>query len=162
MMNSLSAQVSYYSEYIQKQRGWRYSGVYADDDISGTKDARPEFQRMLADCRAGKIDLLITKSISRLARNTVTLLDTVRELKALGVDVYFERENVHSLSGDGELMLTILASFAQGESTRAPPCAALVSARNALTSCAMAGSCPAGSLRWPVMPTVYMLGLPFC
>ena len=74
------------------------------------------FSALLADCRAGKIDMVLTKSISRFARNTVTLLETVRELKTLGVDVYFEEQNIHSLSGDGELMLTILASYAQEES----------------------------------------------
>lgn len=116
MLHSLSAQVSYYSEYIQKHRGWEYIGVYADEAITGTKDIRPEFQRLLEDCRNGKIDMVITKSISRLARNTVTMLEAVRELKGLNVDVYFEKENIHSMSGDGELMLTILASFAQEES----------------------------------------------
>lgn len=116
MLHSLSAQISFYSDTIQHRPGWRYIGVYADEAISGTKDTRDEFQRMLEDCRAGKIDLILTKSISRFARNTVTLLETVRELKQLNVDVYFERENIHSISGDGELMLTILASFAQEES----------------------------------------------
>ena len=116
MLHSLAAQVSYYSEYIQKQTGWLYSGVYADEAMTGTKDNRPEFQRMLADCRNNRIDLILTKSISRFARNTVTLLETVRELKALGVDVYFEEQNIHSMSGDGELLLTILASYAQEES----------------------------------------------
>lgn len=93
-----------------------YVGVYADEAKTGTKDTRADFQRLLADCRDGKIDLVITKSISRFARNTVTLLTTVRELKELGVDVYFEEQNIHSMSGDGELMLTILASYAQEES----------------------------------------------
>ena len=116
MLHSLYAQVSYYSERIQRNPGWRYAGVYADKALTGTKTERPEFQRLLADCRAGKIDLIITKSISRFARNTVTLLETVRELKTLGVDIYFEEQNIHSLSGDGELMLTILASYAQEES----------------------------------------------
>jgi len=116
MINSLSAQISYYSEYIQSQRDWEYVGVYADEAMTGTKESRPEFQHMIADCKAGKIDMIITKSISRFARNTVTLLETVRELKTLGVDVCFEKENIHSISGDGELMLTILASFAQEES----------------------------------------------
>lgn len=74
---------------------------------------------MIADCRAGKIDLVITKSISRFARNTVTLLQTVRELKAYGVDVYFEEQDIHTMSGDGELMMTILASYAQEESRSA-------------------------------------------
>ncbi|NLV87532.1 MAG: recombinase family protein [Clostridiales bacterium] len=116
MLNSLSAQVSYYSELIQKRSDWQYAGVYADEAVSGTKDNRAGFNELLVDCRAGKIDIVITKSISRFARNTVTLLETVRELKSLGIGVLFERENIYSLSGDGELMLTILASFAQEES----------------------------------------------
>lgn len=90
MLHSFSAQVSYYSEKIQKHPDWSYAGVYADRALTGTKSERPEFQRLLADCRAGKIDLVLTKSISRFARNTVTLLETVRELKALGIDVFFE------------------------------------------------------------------------
>ena len=116
MHHSLSAQVSHYSAYIQSHPGWEYAGVYADEAKTGTRDSRENFQRLLADCRAGRIDLVITKSISRFARNTVTLLETVRELKELGVDVFFEEQNVHSLSTEGELMLTILASFAQAES----------------------------------------------
>jgi len=116
MLHSLSAQVSYYSEYIQKKPGWEYVGVYADEALTGTKDSRAEFQRLLTDCRNGKIDMIITKSISRFARNTVTMLETVRELKQLNIDVWFEKENIHSISGDGELMLTILSSFAQEES----------------------------------------------
>ena len=116
MLHSLSAQVSYYSEHIQSHPEWEYAGVYVDEALTGTKDDRDGFQRLLADCRAGKIDMVLTKSISRFARNTVTLLETVRELKTLGVDVYFEEQNIHSLSGDGELMLTILASYAQEES----------------------------------------------
>jgi DNA invertase Pin-like site-specific DNA recombinase len=114
-LQSLSAQISYYSKLIQSRPDWEYVGVYADD-ITGTKENREEFQRLLSDCRAGKIDTVITKSISRFARNTVTLLEEVRELKSIGVDVYFERENIHSMSGDGELMLSVLASFAQEES----------------------------------------------
>jgi len=116
MLHSLSAQVSYYSDFIQNQRGWQYVGVYADDAISGTSNNRPEFLRLLADARQGKIDMIVTKSISRWARNTLTMLETVRELKSINVDVYFEKENIHSMSGDGELMLTILGSFAQEES----------------------------------------------
>lgn len=116
MLHSLSAQVSYYSDLIQRHSGWEYAGVYTDEAITGTKEIRPEFQRLLNDCRNGKIDMIITKSISRLARNTVTMLETVRELKDINIDVYFEKENIHSCSGDGELMLTILASFAQEES----------------------------------------------
>ena len=116
MLHSLSAQVSYYSDYIQKHREWQFAGVYADEALTGTKDDRAEFQRLLNDCRDGKIDMVITKSISRFARNTVTMLETLRELKLINVDVFFEKENIHSISGDGELMLTILASFAQAES----------------------------------------------
>jgi DNA invertase Pin-like site-specific DNA recombinase len=116
MLHSLSAQISHYSEFIQNHPGWEYVGVYADEAATGTKDKRAEFQKLLADCRNKKIDLIITKSISRFARNTLTLLEVVRELSSLGIEVYFEKENIYSLSGDGELMLTILASFAQAES----------------------------------------------
>ena len=115
MLHSLSAQVSYYSDYIQSN-GWEYAGVYADEAITGTKDKRDGFQKLLTECRNGNVDMVITKSISRFARNTVTLLETVRELKTLGVDVYFEEQNIHTTSADGELMLTILASYAQEES----------------------------------------------
>lgn len=116
MLHSLSAQVSYYSGLILNHSGWQYAGVYADEALTGTKDSRENFRRLLADCRAGLVDMVITKSISRFARNTVTLLETVRELKSLKVDVYFEEQNIHSISSDGELMLTILASYAQEES----------------------------------------------
>ncbi|MCH5186694.1 MAG: recombinase family protein, partial [Oscillospiraceae bacterium] len=97
MMHSLSAQVGYYSELIQSRLDWIYAGVYADSAVTGTKDDREDFQRMLEDCRNGKIDMIITKSISRFSRNTVTLLTTIRELKKIGVDVYFEKENIHSI-----------------------------------------------------------------
>ena len=116
MLHSLAAQVSYYSELIQRNPAWEYAGVYADENLSGTKEARPEFQRMLRDCRDGKIDRILCKSTSRFARNTVTLLETARELKGLGISVSFEKENIDTMSGDGELMLTILASLAQEES----------------------------------------------
>lgn len=119
MLHSLSAQISYYQELIQEQPGWKFCGIYADEAMTGTKANRKKFQEMLEECRKGNIDLIITKSISRFARNTVTLLSTVRELKTLGVDVYFEEQNIHSMSGDGELMLTILASYAQEESLSA-------------------------------------------
>ena len=116
MLHSLSAQVSYYNSFIQSNPEWLFCGVYADEALTGTKDNRENFQKLLSECRAGNIDLIIAKSISRFARNTVTLLETVRELKELGVDVYFEEQNIHSISPDGELMLTILASYAQEES----------------------------------------------
>lgn len=116
LQHSLSAQVSYYSSLIQQNPVWEYAGVYADDGITGTKtNDRAEFNRMIADCEAGKIDIILTKSISRFARNTVDLLNAVRHLKELGISVQFEKEHIDSLSEDGELMLTLLASFAQEE-----------------------------------------------
>ena len=114
-LHSLSAQVSYYSDYIQKRSEWEYVGVYADSGETGTLKNRSEFQRLVADCEAGKIDIVLTKSISRFARNTVDLLETVRRLREIGVEVRFEEQNINSMSGDGELMMTILASFAQEE-----------------------------------------------
>lgn len=119
MLHSLSAQITFYSGLIQRNPEWEYAGVYADEAITGTKASRPEFQRLLRDCKAGKIDLILTKSLSRFARNTVTTLQTVRELKECGVDIWFERENIHSLSEDGEFMLTLLSAFAQEESLSA-------------------------------------------
>lgn len=119
MLHSLSAQVSYYNDLIQRHPGWVFCGVYADEALTGTKADRENFTRLLQDCKAGKVDMVITKSISRFARNTVTLLETVRELKLIGVDVYFEEQNIHSISADGELMLSILASYAQEESLSA-------------------------------------------
>lgn len=116
MLHSLEAQTEYYRTLITGHAGWQFAGIYADEGISGTRAERPEFQRMLADCRDGRIDGIITKSISRFARNTVTLLDAVRELKALNIDVFFEEQNLHTTGADGELILTILASYAQEES----------------------------------------------
>ena len=113
--HSLSAQISHYSKIIQNHAGWEYAGVYADLAQTGTRDNRKEWNRMLTDCKNGKIDIILVKGISRFARNTVDLLTTVRWLKELGIEVRFEKENISSLSGDGELMLTILASFAQEE-----------------------------------------------
>lgn len=91
-------------------------GVFADQGISGYCENRPQFQRMMEKARAGEIDLIITKSISRFARNTVTVLKFARELKELGVGIFFEEQNINTLSGDGEMMLAVLASFAQEES----------------------------------------------
>jgi len=116
MLHSLAAQVCHYSGLIQSRAEWEYMGVYADEALTGTKDSRPEFQRLIADCRAGRIDLVLTKTISRFARNTVTLLKTVRELKALGIGVIFEEQGIDTLGADGELLLTILAGYAQEES----------------------------------------------
>ena len=119
MLHSLAAQVEYYSNYIRRHPGWEYVGVYADEAKTGTKDSREQFQQLVADCKAGKIDHIVTKSISRMARNTVTLLETVRELKAMGITVYFEEQNIDTGTDDGELMLSILASYAQEESLSA-------------------------------------------
>lgn len=119
MLHSLSAQISYYSNLIQSNPDWLYAGVYSDEAKTGTKENRDGFLRLVADCRDGRINMVITKSISRFARNTVTLLETVREFKLLGVDVYFEEQNIHTMSADGELMLSILASYAQEESLSA-------------------------------------------
>ena len=119
MLHSLATQVEYYSNYIRHHPGWEYVGVYADEAKTGTKDSREQFQQLLADCKAGKIDHIITKSISRMARNTVTLLETVRELKAMGITVYFEEQNIDTGTDDGEMMLSILASYAQEESLSA-------------------------------------------
>ena len=116
MLHSLGEQVSYYSMMIHSHPEWRYAGIYADEAITGTKADRPEFQRMLADCRAGKIHMIITKSITRFARDTVTSLQTVRELKALGIDVFFEKENIHTLGTNGEFLLTVVSALAQEES----------------------------------------------
>jgi len=119
MLHSLSAQVSYYSNFIQNHSEWLFAGVYVDEAKSGTRDTREGFQNLIADCRAGKVDMILTKSISRFARNTVSLLEIARECKALGVDICFEEQNIHTISGDGELMMTILASYAQEESLSA-------------------------------------------
>lgn len=119
MLHSLAAQVSYFSDYIRRHPDWVFAGIYVDEAMTGTKSSRPEFMRMIGDCRTGMVDLVLTKSVSRFARNTVDLLETVRELKNLGVDVYFEEQDIHTLSEDGELMLSLLASFAQAESLSA-------------------------------------------
>lgn len=114
---SFAEQVSYYSSFIQSNLEWQYAGVYSDEGITGTSTKkRMGFQEMIADADAGKIDIILVKSISRFARNTVDLLEAVRHLKKVGVEVRFEEEHINSLSSDGELMLTILASFAQNES----------------------------------------------
>ncbi len=117
LAHSLAAQTDYYRSFIQNRSGWELAGIYADSFISGTQTSRrPEFRRLLEDCEKGKIDIVLCKSISRFARNTVDLLKTVRHLKELGVEIRFEKENISSMSGEGELLLTILASFAQEES----------------------------------------------
>lgn len=113
---SLDNQVLTYENLIRSNSEYNFAGVYADQGITGFSEKRPQFQRMLSDARAGKIDMIITKSISRFARNTVTLLKYVRELKNMGVGVLFEENNIYTLSSEGEMMLSVLASFAQEES----------------------------------------------
>lgn len=117
--DSLENQTIYYRNLIEANPEYEYTGIFADQGITGTKDERPEFQKMLTLARAGEIDLILTKSISRFARNTIIVLELARELKELGVEIFFEKENISSTSGDGELMLTVLSSFAQEESKNA-------------------------------------------
>lgn len=115
--NSFTAQLEYYTALIENQEDWQFAGIYADEARSGTKlQKRDDFLRMLKDCEDGKIDMIITKSLTRFARNTVDSIEAIRRLKALGVAVYFEKEHIDSLSEKSELMLTILSSLAQGES----------------------------------------------
>ena len=117
LRNSLSAQISYYNSLIQTNKEWEFVGVFADLGISGTDTKkRDKFNELIDLCKAHEVDIILTKSISRFARNTVDLLKTVRMLKELNVEVRFEKENINSLSADGELMLSILAGFAQSES----------------------------------------------
>ena len=116
MHHSIGAQVTYYKKLIQENPEWNLVKIYYDEGITGTKDNRTAFNEMVENAKAGNIDLIITKTISRFARNTVTLLKTIRELKLLNVDVYFESENIHTFSKEGELLLTLLASYAQEES----------------------------------------------
>ena len=117
--HSLEAQTEYYRDYVAARPDWELVSIYSDNGISGTTIHRPEFQRMLQDCRDGKIDLVVTKSVTRFARNTVILLETIRDLKKLGVDCYFEKEDMHSISPDGELLLTLLAMYAEEEARSA-------------------------------------------
>ena len=115
--NSLANQISYYKKLINNTKGYEFVKVYYDKGISGTETKkRDAFNEMIEDAKAGKIDLILTKSISRFARNTVDLLNTVRMLKSINVEVKFEKENISTMSVDGEFMLSILASFAQSES----------------------------------------------
>jgi len=116
-LNSYQAQVDYYTNMIQSNPDWNFCGVYADEGISGTSTkGREQFNRMIEDALAGKLDLIITKSVSRFARNTVDSLQTIRKLKEAGCEVYFEKENIWTFDGKGELLLTIMSSLAQEES----------------------------------------------
>lgn len=115
--SSFESQVQHYTDYISGNPAWEFAGVYADEGISGTGiKKRERFKAMIADCRAGKIDMVITKSISRFARNTVDCLKYIRELKDLGIPILFEKENINTMDSSGEILITIMASLAQQES----------------------------------------------
>ena len=117
--DSLENQTAHYTEKIRTHPGWELFHVYMDYGISGYKKRRPGFDALLDACHLGKIDLIITKSISRFARNTLTLLSVTRELSALGINIYFELQNIYTLSAEGELLLTLYGAFAQAESDNA-------------------------------------------
>lgn len=115
--SSYEAQISYYTDKIGKNSEWQMAGIFADEGITGTQaKKRPEFLKMIRLCRQRKIDLILTKSLSRFARNTVDSLNYIRELKALGIAIIFEKENLNTLETDTEMMLTIMSCFAQAES----------------------------------------------
>ena len=114
---SYEMQVNHYTEYIERNKEWEPAGIYTDDGISGTNTKKREgFNGMIEDCMAGKIDMVITKSISRFARNTIDCLKYVRQLKEKNIAIIFEKENINTLEASGELLLTIMASLAQQES----------------------------------------------
>ena len=116
-LTSYTTQKKVYTEMIAENPEWEFAGLYADEGISGTRaDKRPEFQKMINDCLAGKIDMIITKSVSRFARNTVECLEYVRMLKARGIGIFFEEQKIDTLKADSELYLVIYAGFAQSES----------------------------------------------
>ena len=114
---SYEVQVEHYTDFINRNKEWELAGIYADDGISGTNTKKREgFNEMIDDCMAGKIDLVITKSISRFARNTLDCLKYVRLLKDKNIPIIFEKENINTMEASGELLLTIMASLAQQES----------------------------------------------
>lgn len=115
--SSLAAQTEYYTKKISEHPGWQFVQVYVDEGISGLRTERREgFNRMIEDCLAGAVDLVLTKSISRFARNTVDSVSTIRKLKERGIAVYFEKENIYTMDSKGEFLLTIMSSLAQEES----------------------------------------------
>ena len=117
-LNSYRTQIGYYTNFIAQHPGWELVDIYADEGITGTSlEKRDEFKRMLQDCRAGKIQRILVKSVSRFARNTLELLETTRELTDLGVVVVFEEQGIDTAQMLGEMQLTLLAMAAQEEST---------------------------------------------
>ena len=116
-LTSYEAQKNYYTDKIMTNKEWNMAGIFADEGITGTSARkRPEFLRMIRQCKQGKIDIVLTKSISRFARNTVDCLNYVRALKELGIAVIFEKENMNTLEIDSEILITMLGAFAQSES----------------------------------------------
>ena len=116
-LNSFATQTEYYTSYIQSMEEWEFAGLYADEAVSGTTtDKRDDFHRLLEDCRAGKIDRILVKSISRFARNTLDCIEAVRELKQIGVTILFEKENLDTENLGSEMLLSILSAAAQEES----------------------------------------------
>ena len=114
---SYEAQIDYYTQYIKARDDWEFVQVYTDEGITGTSTKHREgFKQMVADALEGKIDLIVTKSVSRFARNTVDSLTTIRQLKDKGVECFFEKENIWTFDGKGELLITIMSSLAQEES----------------------------------------------
>ena len=116
-LTSYTNQMKVYKDMINSRKDWEFAGMYADEGISGTRaDKRPAFTKMINDCLAGKIDYVITKSVSRFARNTVECLEYVRMLKGRDIGIFFEEQNIDTLKSDSELYLVIYAGFAQSES----------------------------------------------
>jgi len=116
-MHSLAAQTAFYTKSLTEDENCAFAGVYADEGISGTRATnRPQFQKLIEDCRNGLVSGIVTKSVSRFGRNTLDTLVYTRELRALGIDVFFEKENIHSCNAEGELLLTLMAAFAESES----------------------------------------------
>ncbi len=116
-LSSYEAQIKYYTEKISSNKDWIFAGIYADEGISGTSvEKRPQFLKMIRDCKKGKIDIILTKSLSRFSRNTVDCLEYVRMLKELGIAVIFEKENINTLTAKTEFMITIMSTLSQGES----------------------------------------------
>lgn len=122
-LSSYEAQQAYYTDKIMSNREWTMAGIFADEARSGTSAyRRPEFLRMIRQCKQKKIDIVLTKSISRFARNTVDCLNYIRILKEHGIAVIFEKENINTLESDSELLITMMGAFAQAESEHQREC----------------------------------------
>ena len=131
-LNSYEAQKNYYTDKIMENKSWTMADIFADEGITGTSaKKRADFMRMMKWCKQGKIDLILTKSVSRFARNTVDCLNYVRMLKAQGIAVYFEKENINSMDESTELMLTMMGAFAQRRASPSPA----ISRRASATPC---------------------------